>query len=135
MSSTTAIQLDSFLDFFVVNNVLLSNSTLPNEGFVKIVTELSGTQSVCWQSLKNNADDIICRQLGYTSLTSQFNKPVPSGSTDHIFSGSIDCNGEEQDLSQCSITTSSKTCSELSYIKCKFFRKCNFDFTRYHTGI
>ena len=121
MSSITAIQLSSFLDFFVVNDVLLSNSTLPNEGFVQIVTELNGNLSVCWQTLKNNADDVICRQVGYTTVTSHFNKPVTSGSTDKIFSGSIDCNGEEQDLSQCSITNSNQTCSELSYIKCKVF--------------
>ena len=102
--------------------MLLSNSSLPNEGFVQIVTKLNRTQSVCWQSLQNNADNVICRQLGYTSLTSHFNKPVLSGgSTDVIFSGSIDCNGEEEDLSQCSIKTSIRSCSELSYIKCKFF--------------
>ena len=100
--------------------MLLSYSSLPNEGFVQIVTKLNGTQSVCRQSLKNDADDVICRQLGYTSLTSHFNKPVLSGSTDILFSGSIDCNGEEQDLSQCSVTTSTQTCSKLSYIKCEF---------------
>ena len=102
-----------------MDDVLLSNSSLPNEGFVQIVTKLSGNQSVCWQSLKNNASDVICHQLGYTSLTSHLNKPIPSGSTDQIFSGSIDCNGEEQQLSQCSIATSNQTCSMLSYIKCK----------------
>ena len=86
--------------------MLLSYSSLPNEGFVQIVTKTSGTKSVCWQSLKNNADDVICRQLGYAFATSHFNKPVPSGSTVEIFSGSIDCNGEDKDLSQCSIITS-----------------------------
>ena len=105
-----------------MDGVLLSNSSLPNEGFVQIVTKLSGTQSVCWHSLKNNADDVICRHLGYTTLTSHFNKPVPSGNTEKTFSGSIDCNGEEQDLSQCSIATSTQTCSELSYIKCESLR-------------
>ena len=102
-----------------MDGVLLLNSSLPNEGLVQIVTKLSGTQSVCGQSLKNKASDVICRQLGYTSLTSHFNKPVPAGSTDKIFSGSIDCNGEEQHLSQCSIATSNQNCSMLSYIKCK----------------
>ena len=112
---------DYFLTlFFLVDNVLLSYSSLPNEGFVQIVTKTSGTKSVCWQSLKNNADDVICRQLGYASATSHFNKPVPSESTVERFSGSIDCNGGEKDLSQCSITTSTQTCSELSYIKCEF---------------
>ena len=113
--------------------MLLSYSSLPNEGFVQIVTELSGNQSVCWQSLKNNADDVICRQLGYTSLTSHFNKTIPSGSTDKIFSGNIDCNGKEQDLSQCSIATSTQTCSELSYIKCEFLLRWFSDILPYYT--
>ena len=100
--------------------MLLSYSSLPNEGFVQIVTKTSGTKSVCRQSLDDNADDVICRQLGYASATSHINKPVPTGSTDEIFSGSIDCKGGEEHLSQCSITTSTTTCSELSYIKCEF---------------
>ena len=80
------------------------------------MTKTSGTKSVCWQSLKNNADDVICRQLGYASATSHFNKTVPSESTVEIFSGSID----EKHLSQCSITTSTQNCSDLSYIKFEF---------------
>ena len=36
-----------FVDFFVVDDLLLSNSYLPNEGFVMIMTKLNGTQSVC----------------------------------------------------------------------------------------
>ena len=87
---------------------------------MQIVTKTSGTRSVCWQSLKNNTDDVICLQLGYAAATSHFNKTVPSGSTDEIFSGSIDCSGGEKHLSQCSITTSTQTCLELSYIKCEF---------------
>ena len=108
---------------FLVDNVLLSYSSLPNEGFVQVVTNTIGTKSVCWQSLKNSADDVICRQLGYNNVTSYFNKTVPSGGTE-IFSGSIDCSGGEKHLSQCSMTTSTQTCSlELSYIKCKFLDK------------
>ena len=111
---------DYFLTLFLVDNVLLSYSSLPNEGFVQIVTKTNGTKSVCWQSLQTNADDVICRQLGYASATSHFYEPVPPGNTVEIFSGSIDCNGGEKHLSQCSITTSTQTCSELSYIKCEF---------------
>ena len=109
--------------FFLVDNVLLSYSSLPNEGFVQIVTKTSGTKSVCWQSLKNDADNVICRQLGYNNVMSYFNKTIPSESTVEIFSGSIDCNGGEKHLSQCLITTSNQNCSELSYIKCKFLDK------------
>ena len=106
-----------------MDNVLLSNSSLPNEGVVQVVTNTSRMKSVCWQSLKDNTDDVICYQLGYASATSHSNKPVPSGSTVKIFPGSIDCNGGEKHLSQCSITTSNQTCSELSYIKCEFLDK------------
>ena len=109
---------------FLVDNVLLSYSSLPNEGVVQVVTNTRGTKVVGWQSLKNSFDDVICRQLGYNNVTSYFNKTVPSGSTDEIFSGRIDCSGGEKHLSQCSITTSTQTCSSgLSYIKCKFLDK------------
>jgi hypothetical protein len=40
---------------------------------------------------------------------------------DAIFSGSIECNGGEKNLSQCSFTSSNESCSEFSYIKCKFY--------------
>ena len=122
--------------FFKVDDVLLSNSSVANKGFVNIATKLNGTHSVCWESLKNNASDVICHQMAYTSLAFYFNKPVPSGSrTDVIFSGSTDCNGEEKDLSQCSGTSSSRSCSFLSYIKFEFFREYKFDstpITRYY---
>ena len=111
--------LTSLCFFFVVDGVSLSNSSLPNEGFVQIVTKYSGTKSVCWQSLKNSADDVVCRQMGYIRKDSLVKQPAPSGIKDEIFSGSINCNGGENDLSQCSIDASTKRCSELSYIKCK----------------
>jgi hypothetical protein len=53
-------------------------------------------------------------------MASNVNK-VPPSNQDAIFSGSIECSGGEKNLSQCSINaTSTKTCSEFSYIKCKF---------------
>ncbi len=102
-----------------MGGVSLSNSSLPNKGFVQIVTKYSGNKSVCWQSLKNSADDVVCRQMGYIGKDSLVKQPAPSGAKDEIFSGSINCNGGENDLSQCSINASTKSCSELSYIKCK----------------
>jgi hypothetical protein len=104
---------------FVVDGVSLKYSTLPNEGFVKILTKYNGTKNVCWQSLKNEAANIVCRQLGYMRMASNVSK-VPPSNQDAIFSGSIECNGGEKYLSQCSITTSNESCSEISYIKCKF---------------
>jgi hypothetical protein len=105
---------------FVVDGVVLSHSSLPSEGFVQLVTKYSGTKSVCWQSLKNQAANIVCRQLGYIRMTSYDNK-IPPSNQDAIFSGSIECDGGEKNLSQCSITTSTKKCSEIFYIKCKFY--------------
>ena len=107
---------------FVVDGVSLSYSTLPNEGFVQILTKYSGTKSVCWQSLKNQAANIVCRQLGYKRMSSYVNK-VPSSNQDAIFSGSIECNGGEKNLSQCSITISDESCLEISYIKCKLYKE------------
>ena len=102
-----------------MDGVSLSYSSLPNEGFVQIATKYSGTKSVCWQSLTNEAANIVCRQLGYTRMASNVSK-VPPSNQDAIFSGSIECNGGEKNLSQCSFTISNESCSEISYIKCKF---------------
>ena len=107
---------------FAVDGVFLSNSSLPNEGFVKIQTKYSGNKSVCWESLKNNADDVVCRQMGYNRSVSLVNQPAPSDIKDEIFSGSINCNGGEKYLSQCAINASTKICSELSYLKCKHLK-------------
>jgi hypothetical protein len=107
--------------FFVVDAVSLSYSSLPNEGFVKITTD-SGIKNVCWQSLVN-AEDVVCRELGYKQADSLVEKAAPSDSTDEIFSGSIVCSGGDKKLSQCSVTTSSQSCSKLSYLKCKFLTK------------
>ena len=103
-----------------MDGVFLSNSSLPNEGFVKIRTKYSGNKSVCWESLKNNTDDVVCRQMGYSRSVSLIKQPAPSDIKDEIFSGSINCNGGENYLSQCAINASIKSCSELSYIKCKY---------------
>ena len=97
----------------------LSYSSLPYKGVVQITTD-SGTKNVCWKSLKNQAKDIICRHLGYNGIFSLVNISTPTDGKNSTFSGSINCNGEEKYLSQCSITASAgDSCSELSYIQCK----------------
>ena len=96
----------------------LSNSSLPNEGFVEIITD-GGKKNVCGKSLSNNAKNVVCGQLGYKNESSLVQKAVPPNNKDAVFSGTIDCNGGEKNLSQCSITASKNSCSELSYIKCK----------------
>ena len=108
-----------FIWVFAVEGVSLAHSSLPNEGFVKIRTKYSGNKSVCWKSLKNSANDVVCRQMGYNRSVSLVKQPAPSDIKDEIFSGSIKCNGGENYLSQCAIDASTKSCSELSYINCK----------------
>ena len=107
-----------------MDDVRLSSSSLPNEGFVQIVTKYNGTKSVCGDSLKNNTKDVVCHQLGYKNTQSYTKKVPPSSDTNvDMFSGNINCYGTESYLSQCSIITSTASCSELSYIKCKFLDK------------
>ena len=107
---------------FVVAAVSLSYSSLPNEGFVKISTD-SGIKNVCWQSLGNPAEDVVCRELGYKQADSLVAKAAPSELKDEIFSGNIMCSDGDTKLSQCSVTTSSQSCSTFSYLKCKFLQK------------
>ena len=98
----------------------LSNSSLPYKGVIQIVTD-SGTKNVCWQSLKQKkATETVCRHLGYLKSYSFDKVSIPTDAKDTTFSGSINCNGVEKYLSQCSINASaSESCSELSYIECK----------------
>jgi hypothetical protein len=58
--------------------------------------------------------------MGYMRSASYVNK-VPPSNQDAIFSGSIECTDGEKKLSQCSFTVSDESCSEISYIKCKFY--------------
>jgi hypothetical protein len=106
---------------FVVDAVSLSYSSLPNEGFVKITTD-SKIKNVCWKSL-GNAKDVVCRELGYKQADSLVEKAAPSDLKDEIFSGSMVCNDGVIKLSHCSVTASSQSCSNLSYLKCKFLQK------------
>ena len=98
----------------------LSKSSLPNEGFVKI-TIGHETMNACGKGLEN-AKDVVCRQLGYKEANSLVEKTAPSDLKDKNFSGSIVCNDGDTKLSQCSVTTSSQSCSKLSYLKCKFLQ-------------
>ena len=43
----------------------LSSSSLPNGGFVQMVTKYNGIKSVCLDSIKSKAKDVVCDQLGY----------------------------------------------------------------------
>ncbi len=108
-----------FFRVFVVRDVSLSYSSVPYKGVVQITTE-SGTKNVCWQSsMRNLATYIVCRHLGYSRAYSFVNVSTPTNAKDATFSGSINCNGEEKYLSQCSINVSAnESCSGLLYIEC-----------------
>ena len=100
----------------------MEHSFLPNEGFVQILTS-NGIKGVCGNSLDNNDVHVVCRVLGYDGRGNISSKAPSSETNDEIFSGSIDCYGRVRRLLQCSFKTSTKSCSELSYIKCKLFDK------------
>ena len=108
--------------FYIVISVLLDHSSLPNEGFVQILTD-NGTKGVCRESLDNKHLRVICRELGYDGRGKLASKAPAPDTNDEIFSGSIDCDGGERSLSQCSFKTSTQSCLKLSYIKCKLFDK------------
>ena len=99
---------------------------MPNEGFLQITTD-SGTKSVCWQSLKNKVAETVCSQLGYKRNDFVVIKTVSSSTKDEVFSGSIDCNAGDKLLSQCVFEKSEESCSELSYIKCKYMQILQVD--------
>jgi hypothetical protein len=104
-----------------VDGVSLTNSRLPNVGFVQFKYG-GGNKKVCWNTLNNKADFVICRQLGYEKQRSIVKKAPPSGNKDGIFTGSIKCSGGEKYLSKCSITKKAKSCSQLSYLRCKYLK-------------
>ena len=120
MELPTPLVLIVALRVFAVHSVFLSNSSVPYEGVVQITTG-NGTKNVCWKSLKNKAKRRICRYLGYDHAHFLVKMPVSKNDKVATFSGSIDCNDDWQQryVSQCSISAStSKTCSEISYIHC-----------------
>jgi hypothetical protein len=113
-------KITNVLFVFVVHDVSRSYSPLPYEGVVQITTD-SWTKNVCSQGLQNyEAMSTICRHLGYDGGCSLVNISTPTDAKNATFSGSINCNGREKYLSQCSIHASAgESCSELSYIRCK----------------
>ena len=106
----------------IVHDVFLLHSSLPNEGLLQITTG-KGTKSVYRKSLDDKDLRVICIQLGYAGSGDISSTAPSSVKNDKIFSGSINCKGGERGLSQCSITSSTESCSELSYIKCKCLNK------------
>ncbi|XP_028402403.1 uncharacterized protein LOC114525343 [Dendronephthya gigantea] len=93
-----------------VDNVHLSDSSLPNEGFIQIDVNYNGTKTVCWQSLKNNAKDVICRQLGHIC-----NNPLLEDKErfpDSSFTASVSSEGQR--ASDARISSGSSWCASVS---------------------
>ena len=98
----------------------LTYSTVPYKGIVQVSTD-NGPKNVCWGSLKSYSAYAFCRHLGYSLSPSIGNVRAPTQAKEATFSGSINCYNDVKFFSQCSISTSStQSCSELSYMECKF---------------
>ena len=111
----------------------LSKPLRPNQGVIQITTD-DGTSNVCWQSLNNSniAKNVVCRQLGYEDRNNVVivENVNPSDTKQAKFLGTIQCNGNETALSQCSIKKFEASCTVVSYIKCKYK-----DIQRFHVEV
>ena len=106
--------------FFPVEDVSLSRSLVPYKGFGQIIID-GMKMNVCWQSSHKYYGDIVCRYLGFDYAYTYVNMSAPMDSKHSTFSGTMNCNGDEKYLSQCSITTSTgESCFGLSYVECKY---------------
>ena len=106
--------------FFPVEDVSLSQSLVPYKGFVQIIID-GRKMNVCWQRSYSYYRYIVCRYLGYGSAYSYVNMSAPMDLKHSTFSGTMNCNGNDKYLSQCSIAASTgESCFGLSYIECKY---------------
>ena len=124
MVLTATCEIFYFCYAFVVLEVFLSNSPRPYEGFVQIKTDSEPlkVKYACYHSLKKEANNVTCRQLGYTRADSLVERTASSVTNDAKFNGTIDCSGHENRLSQCFTINSDGNCPQLSYITCEFFK-------------
>ena len=108
------------LFFFLVSNVALSSSVLPNEGYLEITIN-NEKNKVCDKSVGNKGKEVVCRQFGYQGVKHEDSLSFLDIGNSNNFSGEIDCVGEEQTLSQCCFTNSIKdqTCSKFAKVSCK----------------
>ena len=94
---------------------------MPYKGVLQITTDKGSANNVCWGSLLNNANDVVCRYLGYQGVHTSNEIAAPKTSRGATFPGRITCNGLEKYLSQCSVTDSlNKDCDEFTHIQCKY---------------
>ena len=100
----------------------LTSSASPNKGFLTV--RINNKENiVCSEAPNEKVKNIVCKQFGYWNTQEQ--SSMVSSSNLEIFSGRIDCQGDEATLSQCvtSISTSTTTCTKQSYITCKYTKE------------
>ena len=109
------------LFFFLVSDVTFSSSVLPNEGYLEITTD-NKTNKVCYKSLGNKVNEVVCRQFGYQGVKHGLSSALANTGSSNSFSGNISCVGEEQTLSHCCVTdvTKNQTCSNFASVSCKY---------------
>ncbi|XP_046857058.1 receptor-type tyrosine-protein phosphatase S-like isoform X7 [Xenia sp. Carnegie-2017] len=96
-----------------IEDIQLSQSTLPSEGFVKLFTKDDGEFAVCKSSLENVKDN-VCRFLGYPKADQI--RGQTSGSS-MSKAGEVNCRATVAPSFLCTVTPSSG-CSEYSILKC-----------------
>ena len=108
------------LFFFLVSNVALSSSVLPNEGYLEI-TIANKKNKICDKSLDNKGKEAVCRQFGYKGVKQEVSLSFLDIGNSNNFSGEINCGGQEQTLSQCCFTNiiTDQTCSKFANVSCK----------------
>lgn len=102
-----------------VDNVQFSQSIIPNEGVVNLMTKYDGNFAVCEDGSLNRFKDEICNRSGYPNAESIKSWTPRSSSGNLVFQpGRVTCNAQATHLPQCSITKR-VSCSRYSYLKCK----------------
>ncbi|XP_046857669.1 uncharacterized protein LOC124451082 [Xenia sp. Carnegie-2017] len=108
----------SFNEICYLDNVQLSQSIMPNEGVVNLMTKYDGNFAVCEDSSLNRFKDEICNRSGYPNAES-IKSWTPRASLGNLVfqPGRVTCNAQATHLPQCSITKR-VSCSRYSYLKC-----------------
>ena len=106
---------NDLLRFFIVEDIQLSQSTLPSEGFVKLFTKDDGDFAVCKSSLENVKDN-VCHFLGYPKADEI--RGQTSGSS-MSKAGEVNCRATVAPSFLCTVTPN-VGCNEYSILKCKF---------------
>ena len=102
----------------VVQDVSLSQSNLPNEGLVDVITKYRNF-TICNNGLLRKGKTLVCKHFGYPTAASLHSSRSLSSSMHGSFTpGNVKCDAQVNDISQCAITQKNG-CSQYSYVTCK----------------